>query len=385
MDQRLYPRIKRQSGRGGRNFSAIEAQGPLLQNSAGIVSCSFDFVEEGIVQALGAALPFPLVGCTTLASALREQADVMQLSLTVLSADDCSFSSAQSRPLTPAALQESLQEMVGRASAALPERAALALAFFPLREGLSGEPMTQALDEALDGVPVFGTIGCAYDMNDFRSTFTVHGSDCLGEAAAILLISGNIEPVFLTISAAPRGFQTKPVAVSAARGNILEGLGGKPLLGYLESVGWARGQQGLSSVPFVVNYHDGTPPVVRAIYRVFEDGTAYCSGQVPLGSSVALCSSDEEHVIETASELALQLSQIEGAVGALLFSCLGRSMVLGLDMLKEARALQAGIKQGLPWQACYSGGEFCPVDSPSGGLLNRFHNHTLIACVLRTK
>jgi hypothetical protein len=40
------------------------------------------------------------------------------------------------------------------------------------------------------------------------------------------------------------------------------------------------------------------------------------------------------------------------------------------------------LDRACKYQFGYAGGEICPVPRPDGRLVNRFHNYSLIACVI---
>ena len=152
---------------------------------------------------------------------------------------------------------------------------------------------------------------------------------------------------------------------------------------YFSSIGLLQGDgvEALSSVPFVVNYNDGTQPIARAIYQLNSDGSAVCAGAMPEGGTLSIGRMDVDDILNTAEQSLNKLLAHEGLCGIITFPCLGRNMVLGVDPFAEVNKVRAVIDGKLPWHLAYSGGEVCPVYSENG-IVNRFHNFTFIACAL---
>ena len=153
---------------------------------------------------------------------------------------------------------------------------------------------------------------------------------------------------------------------------------------YLSSIGLLHGEgiEAVSSVPFVVNYNDGSQPVARAIYSLNSDGSASCGGIMPKGGTLSIGRMDVEDILLTAEQSLEKLLKHEGVNGIIMFPCLGRNMVLGLTPLIEIEKVQGILGASPPWHLAYSGGELCPVYGSDGGTVNRFHNFTFIACAI---
>jgi hypothetical protein len=144
-----------------------------------------------------------------------------------------------------------------------------------------------------------------------------------------------------------------------------------------------KGVEGMSSIPFVVDYGDGTQPVARAIYGLNEDGSALCGGLMPEGSTLYIGRMDVEDILKTAENSINFLLKTDSLKGIILFPCLGRNMVLAMDPLAEIDLIRKQINDAVPWHLAYSAGECCPVTNiNSGHLESRFHNFTFIGCAL---
>jgi len=350
--------------------------------SAGFLTCSYDFVEAGIVKAICEALPFDVVGCTTLTNANNNEAGTMLLCLTVLTADDCNFAAALTDSVQPANLEKTVASAVKK----LPEgkgKAKLALVFLPMLDA-GGEIMIETLDKCISGAPIFGTVACDLDTAAFSNSFVIHNGEHYKERISFLLIYGNVSPKFVVASASENYLRKQASSITSSEGSILKRVNNMPAKEYFESIGLVtnKGIEGLCSVPFVVDYNDGTQPIARAIYGLNPDGSAACGGRMPEGGSFYIGLLDVEDIISTAKSSAHNLSKPDRAAGIIMFPCLGRNMVLAIDPLMEVNAVREIIGGDIPWHLAYSGGECCPVYTREGSTVNRFHNFTFIGCRL---
>ena len=353
------------------------------KNSIGLLTCSYDFVESGMVKALCEALPFDVIGCTTLTNANNAEAGTILLCLTVLTADDCRFSST-----VTGSLRENLEAEVfvaaQTAQNSLEEAACMSLALFPMF-GVGGEIMLGALDRALGGVPIFGTVACDHDTAEYSNSYTIYNGECFQDRLAFALISGNVKPRFVVAATSEQNLKKQQAVISSSEGCLIKEINNMTVREYFKSIGLIAGKgiEGVSSVPFVVDYGDGSQPVARAIFGLNEDGSALCGGYMPEGSTLYIGRMDEEDILLTATNSVNELLKTEGLNGIILFPCLGRNMVFVMDPLAEIDLVKKLIGDQVPWHLAYSAGECCPVyynkDIPPA---NRFHNFTFIGCAL---
>lgn len=352
------------------------------KHAAGILTCYTEFMETGVVKALCDALPFDVVGCTTLGIATAGQVGPMLLSLTMLTSDDVSFTSS----ITPSLFDEQVGNVTAGYAAATAGREGkpgLILAFAPLINHVGGELLVDTLDSASCGVPVFGTLGCDHNP-DYRDTHAIHNGVCYPTAMALLLLWGDVHPRFLIASISEEKTQKEKAIITASDGNILQAVNGMPLLQYLKTLGIAQGNgiEGMNAVPLIVDYNDGSKPVARAIYLITGDGHAVCGAAMPVDATLAIGSIDHDDVMRTSREAVRQALAQPDVSGMLMFSCLSRCYVLGADTMAELEGVRDLVPEGLPYHVCYSGGEICPVYTPDGQTINRFHNFTYIVCIL---
>lgn len=355
--------------------------GSLMKNSAGFITCSYDFIETGILTEICAAMPFDVVGCTTLTGATNRGAGTVFLCLTVLTSDECRFSTALSEPLTEslagagAAYREAASKLQGKP--------ALALAFMPLVKEFGGELILNELDRASEGTPIMGTIGCDHDTGEYSNTHTFRNGVISRTGAALLLVDGEISPEFFVASASEDKVQKQKAIITKSDGSVLQEVNNVSALQYLKDLNLTKGDglEGMSAIPFIVNYNDGTQAVARAIYMLTPEGYAVCGGAMPVNATLSIGSIDYDDVLLTARETLERVLETGKRNGLILFPCLGRNLVLGTDIFAETDAVQQCIGDSIPFHLAYSGGEVCPVYDADGVPRNRFHNFTFVACV----
>ena len=363
-------------------LAQLDLQNNQQTNSVGIITCSYDFIETGMVKEICDALPFDTVGCTTLTNACNTQSGTMLLCLSVLTSDDCNFSTAISQPIQDD-LHTIPEQVFSRAASALGEPSKLIFAFLPIIRAVGGELMLNALDEVSSGTPIFGTIACDYDTANYENSFTIHNGECTRDSMSVLLISGNVNPRFIVTVTSKQNLYKHQATITSSSGSVLNELNEMSAGEYFASIGimHGKGVEAVVSVPFFVDYKDGTTPVARAIYSINGSGAAMCSGAMPEGSTLSIGRMNVEDILLTAEQSLRSLLENEAIQGIFVFPCLGRNMVLGMDPLAETRKAQEIVGTTVPFHLAYSGGEICPV---SRGLstVNRFHNFTFIACAI---
>ncbi len=125
------------------------------------------------------------MGCTTLTNAVNNETGTLLLCLSVLTADDCRFFCALTPPLHEN-LHATINEGFARAAAELDEAPGLILAFLPMIGAVGGELILDALDEAANGIPIFGTIAGDVDTALYSNSFTIHNGECTAGSYGVL-------------------------------------------------------------------------------------------------------------------------------------------------------------------------------------------------------
>lgn len=366
-----------------------------LRNAVGLVFCNLEFIESGVLEAVCAALPFATVGCTTQGAAVRGAMGHIMLTVTVLFGDsdrlsgDAAFAVSASEPLGTAQ-DTRIGEAYRTAAEKLGCAPSMIFAFQPYLPHLRGDSVLHALDAAPGGVPVFGTIALDFTTT-FRSPMTIVNGRAYSDRLALLLLSGDARPAFFAESL-PEGCATisRDDVVTDARDNTLLSVNGAPARDYMEKLGLASGgvfNGAQLSLPVLLDHHNGEKPQACSFYDITPEGGVRCAGDIPVGATFSIGSLGHADVLATAGSVvgaALSLAKNKPADegGLILFSCFSRNIVLA-DRMAEMRAVQSAmIGSPLPYSFIHSGGELCPMYGESGRPVNRFHNYSLIGCLL---
>jgi hypothetical protein len=363
----------------------LEAPGksPLLKNSVGIVSCYSEFVDSGVLAALAEKLPFAFVGITTLASAAADVMGQTCLVLTVLTSDDVEFEAGVSGAISSAD-ETPLRAAYEAASAKHEGKPACMISFAPLLMNLSGDFLVTAFDRISGGVPNFGTLAVDH-TSDYHEAKTFMGGRAFADRYAFILLYGNIKPSFFVAGISEETAFRERGVITAAAGNLLRSVNNMPVTDYLTGLGIQKDANGnligINSFPFILDYNDGTPPIVRVMFALTPEGSAVCGGDMPPGAALSVGKINQEEVLATTEKVLRGALQKEPSVsGILIFSCVGRYFAQGYDSTKEMEKVR-DILGSRPWHLVYSGGELCPVVSADGHLINRGHNDTLAICL----
>lgn len=360
----------------------LDVPNALRRNSVGIMSCYPEFLETDVAKAICDSLPFDVVGCTTMSNGTAGERGQMMLSLTVLTSDDVSFSAALSSPMAKDNMAP-LEEVFHSAASALPEKPSLLIVFVPVVDYLSGDIVIEALNDISGGLPIFGGLPSDH-TTDYSQSYTIFNGERHSAAMPLLLLSGPVTPRFFVISIPEKNLQKQQAIISSSEGNVLHTVNGMPLLSYLETLGISSstGVDTVKIIPFVVDYNDGTTPVVRGIYRITPEGSAMCGGRMPCNSTLSIGSLEHDDVVATAKEIMEKALATPSTSCLLIFSCICRGWSLGLDTMAEFDMVRDTVNGAVPYSICYAGGEICPVYNQQGESFNRFHNYTCVVCAL---
>jgi hypothetical protein len=353
----------------------------LSANSVGILFCHYEFIEFGVVKALCARLPFEVIGMTTMAVASGGLSNTFMLSLAVLSADDVSFRTAVTEPLSAGNTAAAMAAAYAAASAELPGAPAFIISLFPFLSDISSADVLKHLDSACAGVPVWGSVASGMDMS-YSDARVIHKGQEYAASAALLLLYGQLEPEFFLASLPDKNIGDRRAFITESDGCVLKKVNDVPLMEYFDDVGIVmRIGQDNTTIPLMVDYGDGSKPVAVAIYGLTTENWAVCGGEMPEGAAFFCGEIDKESVMESAGDAVAQILGLNKKNGLLLLPCVTRYIMLTPEQDEEMRLVCEKIGGNIPFVYALSGGELCPVRDRNGKWRNRHHNFTFSACL----
>ena len=365
--------------------SQLDLENQLLRHSVGIISCHYEFIHSGAMAAICQALPFDVAGAVTMNHATNRNLDTFLLTIMVLTSDDISFSTALTEPLhgqLPQRLETAYQALTsGREDAP-----ALLLVYAPFMSENSGDDYVNILTEVSGGVPCFGTMAIDdSDTNTFDDCLSIYNGEHYSDRICLISMHGSLRPRFFLATISPDKIFAKPALITKSTGHILQEVNGRPVMEYFSNLGLTTAsekQYAMASLPFMLNYEDGTPPVSKVFIALTEENYALCAGAMPEGASLYIGMFDKEDVLFTSGQAVDKaLEDLQDASAMLIYSCISRSMSLGGGSLEELALIQEKVGARIPLLMAYSGGEMCPTQLSNDKAINRFHNNTFIGCI----
>jgi hypothetical protein len=355
----------------------------LKKNTVGIIACHYEFALSGAVKAICDSLPFDVLGAITSAQAVPEESGALLLTLMIMTSDDVEFVTA-----TTSGLRGDVSEIISKtytdATSLRQTRPSLILAYAPFMLENSGDDYVNVLTKVSGGVPCFGTLAVD-DTADFANCFMIFNGEYYNDSMALLMVYGDTEPKFFIATISDDKILDKSALVTKSAGHVLMEVNDRPVVEYFEDLGLTKASEtayAMTSLPFMLDYGDGTPWVSKVFVGLSPEKYAICAGAMPEGSKMYIGVFDKNDVLHTSEEAVKKtLDAAEGGSCLLIYSCISRSMSLGADQLMELDLIKEKISNKLPFMMAYSGGEMCPTLISEARAVNRFHNNAFIACV----
>jgi hypothetical protein len=365
----------------------IQPERNLRSHSVGLISCFADFISSGTAAEIAAKLPFEIAGTTTLAAADADGFGELLLVLTILTSDEDEFVTGVSGPFTGED-ESLLRSAYEKAAGGRPDKPGLMISFAPLLLNVSGDFFAEAWSSITGNVPVFGTLSVDHHQ-DYSEAHTFLNGKAYRDRLVFVLCYGDIKPTFIIGGISDKKLFRDKGVITASQGNQLQTVNGISAADYLLSLGLSKDENGsiagINAFPFVLNYNDGSPPIIRIMFAITPEGYAVCGGRMPEGAILTVGNIDAEEVISTTEEVlknALVIGENNGnKSGMLIFSCVGRFFIQGYNNSAEMERARAVLKDKIPFHMTYSGTELCPVYGKNGAIVNRSHNDTIVICV----
>jgi hypothetical protein len=360
----------------------LDLEHRLLTNSVGIIHCFSDFMEGGILPALNGALPFDLVGSTTMSVSAPGAMGHMGLTLTVLTSDDIQFITGASAPIVGDGMSGAVTELYERLTSGLPRKPAMLTPFIPFMLSVAGDEFIEKIDALSGGIPAFGTLAISNEP-DYSKSYTIYNDGFYETSLVLLAFVGEADPVFLSASVTEENILKQKALVTAVSKNVLQTVNNMPTVDYLRSLGLAKDGDpaGLVSMPLIVSLEDGSQ-LIRACVTFAEGKSAVLCGAIPVNSTLALSTMGLDDVIQTTTDkIGEALSLAEGK-SMMIYSCAGRRWALGVSGMAEHEAVRDRTKDALPYYFAYSGGEIFPEYFADGRIVNHLQNDSIIICII---
>ena len=360
----------------------LNEQGGFLKHTIGIVACHYEFIHSGVFRSICDALPFEVVGTTSSVQSVPEHSGPLLLTLTVLTSDDVEFV----KTITPSLYEQPAREIAEQYKLVCrAEKPALILVFAPFIMQNCGDDYVNVLTEVSGGAPCFGTLAVD-DTLDFANCFMLADGEHYRDSMALVMMYGPVNPRFYVANISESKMLEKSAVVTKSAGPVLMMVNQRPVIDYFKDLGLVQAsetQYAMSTLPFLLDYNDGSPKVSKIFVTLTPEKYAICAGAMPEGSTLYMATADKEDVLFTTGEaMDLALADMEGASLMLIYSCVSRAMTLGADQHKELELVEKKLAGRLPYMMANSGGEICPTQLSAGKAINRFHNNAFIACLI---
>jgi hypothetical protein len=365
----------------------------LGARTVAVLLCSVEFDLAEVLRGVRAVLDVPLLGCTTYSEGTEDGYRDDSVSLLLLSGDGLEFGLGLGEHLAADAPGGAAAAW-DAARAALGGEPRLAIAFPDASLCMMGEAVMDALDRlsaALPGgrIPIFG--GCPGDGGVFQKTYQFFGGAVHSDSLPLLLLGGDVEAHVVSRTGwRPMG---APGTVTRAAQGRLQQVDGKPAVAFVcRYVPEVTEPRVLASFPVSLVdegvQHEGHDyHVIRSpfFYDAATDSIAY-AGNVPEGGSIQLGRVTRELTLGSLDHAVEALRARQGGrrpLCLLFASCGARKLMLGLDVLEEARRLRGALGAETPMAGFYSYGELGAFDSAEPALARpRYHNASLVLCAL---
>lgn len=363
----------------------------LMKNSCGIVFCDKDTEIEELLEELDNNFDFPIMGCTALAMfTKREGYQTSGISMMVLTADDCEFQLAMTDDLLNCGdINRELNRTYTEASAKLNEKEKLIITYASKMQSIGGDELVDIITGLSGGVPVYGALASdAFSFSDFK---VFCGKRCEQYSMAMLLISGNIKPLYMMEFSLDQLMDFSATVTSSEGPNVYT-LDNEPFTDVLKRVGLESKQDNTDNVimefigtPFlsVEDYEDGTK--IRKMRNLAgidsEKKSGRFMGNVTEGTHLHIGLMKKEDVQKSVAaafrNLLSQMKESDYDYSMLLCnSCGSRYLILATEPNAETKAYEGLLPEEIDLMGFYSYGEIAPKVTDTGKIYNCFNNDT---------
>jgi hypothetical protein len=354
----------------------------LKKHSCGIIFCCMDYNESGMMKALCDALPFDVIGMTSMGTTDSRGYGFFDLTLTVLTSDEVQFKAGMVKDINRMNYEEKINELYGGIRAEVNGDPSFILSFTPLFNEVAGYEMVAAADRAVNGVPIWGSMSSSINFTP-ESVSVMCNGEYSNTGLTMMFFCGVVKPRFVLTSLPEYSISNMRGIITKSDGAVLIEINDMPVLEYLSYLGVEVTTENIRATPLMV-YHEGTKePVALAFYEAMENGRLFIGGAVPEGASISIGGIDNTTIVESCEQGLKEILEMENRHATLLLPCVTRGVMMAPDQEGEMKLIHETLsKSGLPFAMGYSGGEISPMTDTEGKMHNRFHNYTFCACIL---
>lgn len=326
-----------------------------------------------------------LVGCSSFAEIDSEEAlSGSVTAMGVLAGEHIAFQTFRADPGTSAAESKAAGITVGQS---LKSFNPSLIILFPDGIKARGTPLLLGLQESLGvHMPIIGGLSAA--PGDMSKSYELFNREAICGGVVGIALQGSIQ----LVTAAKAGFS--PVGTPRTITRVQEGRGilefdGQPAAAvYKDYLGDRAGEMPLVGLEFPLGVVGGPQlsqrleenepvQIVRAVVGIDEsDGALLCLGELPEGARICMTRANKNDILQASNQAGqAALSRMPDPDLVLIFSCLGRKIVLGADYKDELLETFARLPN-VPKIGFYTYGELSPVSGVS------MHHHETFTIAL---
>lgn len=244
---------------------------------------------------------------------------------------------------------------------------------------VNGSALVGGVEESLDeNIPIAG--GLAGDQDKFTGTFTMFQNRLFENGVVVVGFFGDSFEMGTGFGDGWDKFGPERVITKSNSTKLYE-IDNSPALDlYKRYLGDQADNLPSSALLFpllLTSSENSSNQVVRTILSIDENERSMTfAGDMPVGSRVQLMKGNMERLIDAAGDAAVSLKSEENRVGeslSLIFSCVGRRIVLGQRTVEELECVDSVIPDDIK-AGFYSYGEICRLDNSKLVVL---HNETV--------
>ena len=366
----------------------------LQKNTFGILFCYSDMDTPGLAAALAPKAGFPFLGCTAIAAMEQSRGfHDMAATLMILTADDCTFASAVSDPITPLNVAEQIGKTCDSVRQKLGEEPKLLFALPPYILEIMLDEYSSGFNQFCPGIPVLGGLPSYNATGD--QNLTIYGGEAYSDRLVLLAAGGNLRPVFSVQNVTSVDADRKR-KVTQAKDNVIYRVGNQTFTDYLREVGLPVDSltQGNTTITFVSNpllleNAQDDFSFARTLHEInLDEGSGTAIGQIPVDATISICSLQRSEIEQAAvigiKALAEKMAAFQSDgyrySTVLAVSCIGRHLLMTPNNDAEVNSLLTEFPAGLALSGFYSYGELAPQGSAQ--TQNFAHNESLVLCAI---